>query len=754
MTKVEGVTKTGNETMKKIAAILGYNIIALAVWALELTPNYGIVVCGKETPQTTLAVRLVQENLSTLFGKSVPVVTENRQHASPPAIYIGTGAIAAENGIETKELDAEQLIVKALPDKSILITGGSRGIYYAAAEFLEIAGCRFFAKDAKIIPHRETITLSDGLFVNRKPFFQQRRMYIGFHSDDFYLWNKQNSKDVSSVMVSDQVGSAHTFALLSQEFPDSVFALTEKGTRVRGAHGQLCLSNQEARELMIDKMRSVIGESRQTAVEAGQVPAKFFRVTQNDNNVCCQCDKCRALVVKYGSESGLMLDFINAIAAAFPEINIVTLAYRFTRTPPKHGTIRAASNVFIEIALQSREWGDGETRNLLLPWEDERNRDARKLIEKWSECADHLCIWDYGKFYQQCQSIPYTALPALIKNIPFYAKNHVQAYCLENEFGTWRGTPLSTHAFQELETYVATKMMDDPFLDIDKLLDEYFAGYYCAAAPEMRQYLNLLIQKQSAVQLDERKHFSEWGYLDSDFFRDSVELLERGLSKVKNNQVLTGRVLFEVVPLYSALMVMWSEFELGKTEFSFSRTMVADRLRMASDVTMRRYLPSSEKYEGLRMLALCGGKIDVPPEVGDKAYRLVIPQSGLVNDSDSCIGVSRQLGIKHDHSKQPDFGIYDPVSQKTLLRKLLSSVPQDEKFHLIHIGSAPIVGGLSYVYAHWSWRLIFRVSSVFTPELAKQPVDVWVSAKFQGPAYVKDSQKENCFAVDYVLLVP
>ena len=457
---------------------------------------------------------------------------------------------------------------------------------------------------------------------------------------------------------------------------------------------------------------------------------------------------------KYGSESGLMLDFINDIASAFPDISIITFAYRFTRNPPKAGSIKAAPNVAIEIAMQSREWGDGEARKMLLPWTDERNAEARQLLLGWKDFADDFHLWDYGKFYQQAQPIPYTSLEAIFANMPFYAANKVRHYFMENEFGSRKGGVLGTHAFQELEIYATAKLMDNPALDKEALLRDYFAGYYGPAASEMRQYLDYLLDCQRRRPPAERAYFATWEYLDAEFFRKSSSLLEGALDKVRGDEAYTGRVLFEAVPLYSSLLALWPYLEQKHETPPLSREKVVEQLKRASAAVSKRYFPNSVESERLRILSLDGeGKVLLPPEAEGRHCRIIIPPSGMTADADSCLGLSCKLGAKANHSRKPEFGIYDPVTRKLVMRRIFEEYPQDEKFHLLKVGSAPITGALPYVFAHWSWRFVFRMGT-YTPDLAEQDVDMWVSAKLQGPAYVKDSTKENLFAVDYILLVP
>ena len=70
--------------------------------------------------------------------------------------------------------------------------------------------------------------------------------------------------------------------------------------------------------------------------------ASIFSVSQNDTFNNCQCEQCKAVDDAEGSPAGSLLKFVNAVAESIekdhPKIRIDTLAYQYTRKPPK--TIR------------------------------------------------------------------------------------------------------------------------------------------------------------------------------------------------------------------------------------------------------------------------------------------------------------------------------------------------------------------------------------------------------------------------------
>ncbi|MFO0982996.1 MAG: DUF4838 domain-containing protein [Planctomycetota bacterium] len=106
------------------------------------------------------------------------------------------------------------------------------------------------------------------------------------------------------------------------------FALVD-GER-RGEHAQLCLTNPAVVQLAIAAVRSWI---------ASDPDAAIFSVSQNDCLNPCACDGCRAIDDREGSHAGSLLAFVNQVAAAIaaehPDRAIDTLAYQYTRKPPR-----------------------------------------------------------------------------------------------------------------------------------------------------------------------------------------------------------------------------------------------------------------------------------------------------------------------------------------------------------------------------------------------------------------------------------
>ncbi|MBO7327167.1 MAG: hypothetical protein J6W00_00175, partial [Lentisphaeria bacterium] len=121
-----------------------------------------------------------------------------------------------------------------------------------------------------------------------------------------------------------------------------------------------------------------------------------------------------------------------------------------------------------------------------------------------------------------------------------------------------------------------------------------------------------------------------------------------------------------------------------------------------------------------------------------------------VDDADAADGKAMALK-KHPQGKDLhnyqyfQFGIYCEATKKNLARKLIikSDLPQDEKYHFYNLGKVTL-SKRTIFFAHGSWTMQQQLYKFFDANDAnKNLVDVYVSVKFTGPAYVKNSTKEN-----------
>ncbi|MFZ2052922.1 MAG: DUF4838 domain-containing protein [Candidatus Aminicenantales bacterium] len=170
-----------------------------------------------------------------------------------------------------------------------------------------------------------------------------------------------------------------------------------------------------------------------------------------------------------GSPSGSLLRFVNAVAAdiedEFPHITIDTLAYQYTRKPPR--TTRPRPNVMVRLCSIECSFS--------VPLDDPRNRTFIDDLEEWSKVADRLFIWDYTTDFSNYIQ-PHPNYGVLGPNIRLFIKNNVRGVFEQGAYQS-RGSEMA-----EMRAWMLAKLLWNPALDAARLREEFLEGYYGPSA--------------------------------------------------------------------------------------------------------------------------------------------------------------------------------------------------------------------------------------------------------------------------------
>ena len=208
--------------------------------------------------------------------------------------------------------------------------------------------------------------------------------------------------------------------------------------------------------------------------------AGMISIAQNDCGGACQCAKCKAWLAEEGSESGPVIRFVNAVAAdiekEFPGTFVETLAYSYTRRPPK--LVKPRSNVMVRLC--SIEASSAQ------PLESgAQNESFRKDIEGWCAIAPQLYIWNYVTDFAN-YIIPHPNWRVLGPDIRYFVNHKCIGLFEQGDAGC------SVSDFPELRAWLIAHMMWDPSQDDQALIAEFMKGYYGAAAEPLLEYMTLL----------------------------------------------------------------------------------------------------------------------------------------------------------------------------------------------------------------------------------------------------------------------
>ena len=450
------------------------------------------------------AFSIVSDTLSPLSGDIL--VGENRRTVP----YAGrTAALPTEGYFYCTEGD------------TLVFGGNGRGLLYGVYAFLEDElGIRFFNPDVTHVPRRSRIEIGQ-LDRTDAPVMEYREPSIWEIRNNEYAVRRRCNGMLRREMpekFGGGVGYAegffvHTFTKLLppdvyfEEHPEYYSEIN--GERIR-EKTQLCLSNPDVLELV--KQR-VLEELR------AQPDATLFSVSQDDNYNGCTCEKCRAVDEAEGSMAGSMIRFVNQVAEAveeeFPQVVIDTLAYQYTRKPPK--LTRPRHNVSVRLCsieccfvhpLRDCRCDDPDAPNI-----DLSQPFAEDLIG-WGKMCNRLYVWDYVTNFSHFW-MPHPNFHVMADNVRFFSENGVKGVfeqgCASQGGGEFTG----------LRAYILSKALWNPYFDEDLAIDEYLCGVYKESGPYMRRYLEAVY---NAV-IDSGSHLYCFNHPDKPWH--TMELVER-----------------------------------------------------------------------------------------------------------------------------------------------------------------------------------------------------------------------------------
>lgn len=506
--------------------------------------------------------------LHAISGATFNVTTNGTPDSSKPNhLLVGpTAARLADQDFSLADLGTDGIVIQTTGNQLILAGQGTRGTLYAVYSFLEDQlGCRWWTSSASTIPQNPSISVEPLNIRYTPPLEYREPFWFDAHDADWAVRNKSNGNSVrcDETRGGKQIyeGFVHTFNSLippAEYFEQHPEWFSEINGKRTADHSQLCLSNPE--------LLKELTQNLTTRLRANPA-ATIASVSQNDWFGYCTCEACKAIDAEEGSPAGSMLRFVNAVATAiepeFPHIAISTLAYQYTRKPPR--LTRPRHNVIVQLCSIECSFS--------VPLSHERNQDFRDDIIGWSRISNRLYIWDYVTNFRH-HLLPHPNLRVLGPNVRFFVNHNVKGIFEQGAYTT-NGAEMA-----ELRAWVLAKLLWNPSLDPDALIQEFLQGYFGPAAQPIQAYLTL-IHDDAAAADDKLGCFADiaaspvrvsWPTNDKSKFLTltsmtrALELLNQAEQSVRSQPELLFRVQCARLPVQYAFMMCWSPWRKEAAE--------------------------------------------------------------------------------------------------------------------------------------------------------------------------------------------
>lgn len=495
---------------------------------------YQIVISHNPSEVLKKAAHELQLYIEKIADTEIPIV-DDKETFKPEEIIIGQNDHLKYINfkVDPGQLSGDGFKIKTFGKSLVLVGGSDSGTRNAVYVFLEdYLGCRMYAPGALKIPKQKTIRLPQ-IHDTQIPVFSHRETlhYFPLNSQEYCDWHKLHSR---KDRVKNWGMYVHTFNHLvppDEYFDDHPEYFSEiNGCRIKD--GQLCLSNPDVLKITIKNLRKKIAENPD---------AHIWSVSQNDNYNYCGCEKCKAIDEKYGTHAGTVIEFVNEVAREFPGKTISTLAYQYSRKAPK-GIVPEKN---VNIMLCSIECDRSRPLETI-----SSDSSFQKDLKDWGKLTNNIWLWDYVVQFRNYLD-PFPNLHVLQPNLQFFAKNNCTMMFQQGSGG-------SISEFHELRTYMIAKLLWDPNIDIDAVMDDFLEGFYGEAGTIIRKYIDRM---QKAI-VESGEFLDIYGYpfnginsyLTPSLLKEYEKIFNRAEQAVEGDTLLTNRVKRARLPLEFALL--------------------------------------------------------------------------------------------------------------------------------------------------------------------------------------------------------
>ncbi len=550
-----------------------------------LTMRDWTIVCA---PDATASEKYAAEEFQRLFKETtgLELLLKDAAPGKKHIIFIGPGAVAKAGRLtfDTSAMGEEGLRIR-IGKHAIAIAGGRpRGTLYGVYEFFDkYMGVRFLTADHTHYPERAALPLLEKDDYSYTPTFSFRWPYYWENSNHPAFAAKLH---VNTVTDDEQLGGKthqnlinHSLyqwinpGLQGQTHPE-YFALVDGQRKldVGGGGPEPCVTNPDVIEIVADGVIKALDAN----------PAmQNISVSQNDNDAYCRCPKCEEITQREGTPMGPHLALVNAVAERVekkhPNVKIGTLAYWYTRKPPKTITPRAN----MQIQLCSIECC---TFHALDDPACPLNQKFCADLQGWKTMCQDIWIWNYNTNFS-CYDLPFPNLRSIGANVRFFLNNNVKGVFMQaNGNG-------SSGEMSELRNYVIARCLWHPGQESWPLVEEFCRLHYAESAQPILDYLTMLHDNIAA----KGKHPNCFPNadaigIDPEVAKKAFDYFEQALALAKSDAI-KARVEKASICAYKAMIVagggQWA-YENGECR----RTWSESRFNQLVD----RYIALCQQY--------------------------------------------------------------------------------------------------------------------------------------------------------------
>jgi hypothetical protein len=505
-------------------------------------PAATIIVAKQPTRSAQFSAAELQYHVRKITGATLPI-SDDGQAIAGNRVLVGESEATVALGLKNDDFAPQEYLIRFRPGTLVLM-GRDRpdlnkfdyadagtfpdlfeecGTCYAVYDFLERhCGVRWYLPTELGLCHPTTKTLqASGTEVRRSPAMKYRRVYNVPYPLDLCGDTVPSPKPPPALPAREQALFAMRHRLGGTPFtvnhslygyydrfwkegdtkPGPAFEQFHPEFFAQGYKGkppQMCYTNPGLVQQVIQDARDYF--DGKGAKAGAQVAGDFFAIVPMDNPEFCKCPNCTAALgekktsmrgkgmFSYDRDSDYFFAFINKVAReikkSHPQKRLATLAYWSYAYPPTKEKLEP--NVWITLCLFPRHTFSSVNQEndaaILNAWVGE-SKERTKLL--WL----YYCYPTFPAVAQQWRCFPGFFAHSIAGKIQEYRQAGIYGiFCEPAYLAHGQRSPL----MDQLEFYVTWKLADDPSLDGNALIDEFFDRYYGSAAGPMKAFYELV----------------------------------------------------------------------------------------------------------------------------------------------------------------------------------------------------------------------------------------------------------------------
>ena len=419
-----------------------------------------VVLPAEASDEEEMAAQEIVEHIDKISGARLPIQRGKRPTGGATPILLGPSfAPESQGAIRAGGDDPASFVIRVKPDK-ILLTGLSpKGTLNAAYELLEQLGVRWFnpGEIGTVIPRSPNVAVA----------CQETFQHPGFAGRHLTGFRDNTKKWLQRMRMGGLHPGSHGLGIKADRETEPELFMTAKGRR------KIKVSHPEVLRRVIERWRAYLEKWPDAKyVSMGPTDGYGFGNDPWDADDMDPLDGKISATDRYVKFFNLVL---NELQKSHPDVGLAFYCYALHMRPP----VREKPNPRILPVLAPI--GVCRFHSIENPICPERAY-IKEIVEGWKALGVGMAYRGY-LFNLADQGMPFSMVRQIRCEYPYYHKEGMVACRVECK-PAW--------AYHGPSLYLAAKIMWNPKLDVDALLDDYFKKFYGPAAEPMKTHFRQL----------------------------------------------------------------------------------------------------------------------------------------------------------------------------------------------------------------------------------------------------------------------